>query len=158
MLIPIIVSTGFILAVDILCITKPNSGRILLGIFFLIMSLGVNGYITFSNPQAYVEYASQALVPFYRDVALAIVKMNPTLFGWCLILFETAMGFLLLHKHASVKIGLIGTAGFLIAIAPLSFMQLPWLGLIIGQISLFAKEFDTTFFETILIRLRPKQV
>jgi hypothetical protein len=57
------------------------------------------------------------------------------------------MGLLLLHKGISVKIGLIGMIVFLIGIAPLSFVQIPWLGLIIGFAYLLTKEIDSTFLE-----------
>ena len=139
-----------------LCLIKPNAGRIFLGLFFIIMAIGVNGSFTFSNPQAYVEYASGALIPVYRDIALTIVDLNPVLFGLLLMAFEIAMGLLLLHKRNSVRIGLIGTIVFLIGIAPLSFVQLPWLGLIIGETYLLTKEFDTTFLEMIRSKLRPR--
>ena len=49
MLVPILVSSIFVLAVVILCLRKPNAGRIFLGIFFLIMAIGVNGAFTFFN-------------------------------------------------------------------------------------------------------------
>jgi hypothetical protein len=153
MLIPIIVGSVFVLAVVILCLTKPNAGRIFLGILFLVMAIGVNGSFTFSNPQAYVEYASGALIPLYRDIALAVVKLNPVVFGLLLIIYEIAMGLLLLHKEKSVRIGLIGTIIFLVGIAPLSFLQIPWLGLIIGEVYLLKKQFSTTFMETILTKL-----
>ncbi|MCP4164875.1 MAG: hypothetical protein GY759_03145, partial [Chloroflexi bacterium] len=81
MLIPIIVSSVFVLAVIILCLAKPNAGRIFLGLFFLAMATGVNGSFTFTNPQAYVDYASQALIPFYQEIALTVVELNPALFG-----------------------------------------------------------------------------
>lgn len=157
MLIPILVSSLFILTVVILCLTKPNAGRIFLGIFFLIMTIGVNGSFTFANPQAYLDYASEALIPLYRDVTLAVVELNPVLFGLALMAFEIAVGLLLLHKGRSVKIGLIGTMVFLIGIAPLSYVQIPWLGLIIGEAYLVTKEFDTTFLETIQSKLRSQQ-
>lgn len=157
MLIPILVSSLFILTVVILCLTKPNAGRIFLGIFFLIMAIGVNGSFTFANPQAYLDYASEALIPLYRDVTLAVVELNPVLFGLALMAFEIAVGLLLLHKGRSVKIGLIGTMVFLIGIAPLSYVQIPWLGLIIGEAYLVTKEFDTTFLETIQSKLRSQQ-
>ena len=54
MLTPILVSSIFVLAVVVLCFAKPNAGRIFLGIFFLVMALGVNGSFTFGNPQAYI--------------------------------------------------------------------------------------------------------
>jgi hypothetical protein len=157
MLIPILVSFVFVLAVVILCLTKPNAGRIFLGLFFLVMALGVNGSFTFSNPQAYVEYASGALIPLYRDIALAVVKLNPVVFGLLVIIYEIAMGLLLLHKEKSVRIGLIGTIVFLVGIAPLSYLQIPWLGLIIGEGFLLTKEFNTTFIEIILSKLGKRQ-
>jgi len=158
MLTPIIVSSIFILAVVILCLTKPNAGRIFLGIFFLVMAVGVNGSFTFTNPQAYVDYADGALIPLYRDIALTVVEVNPFLFGLLLMAFEIAMGLLLLHKNKSVKIGLIGTMAFLIGISPLSLLQIPWLGLIIGEAYLITKEFDSTFLETVQSKLRPRKV
>jgi len=42
MVIPIIVSTIFVLAVVVLCLAKPNAGQIFLGLFFLVMAIGVN--------------------------------------------------------------------------------------------------------------------
>jgi hypothetical protein len=149
MLVPMIVSSVFVLGVVILCLMKPNAGRIFLGFLFLVMAIGVNGSFTFSNPQAYVDYASEALVPFYRDIALAVVKLNPMVFGMLLMVFEIVMGLLLLHKRNSVKVGLVGTMAFLIGIAPLSLLQIPWVGLIIGQAYLLTKEFDSTFIEII---------
>jgi len=139
MLIPIIVSSVFVLAVMILCLIKPNVGRIFLGLFFLVMAIGVNGSFTFTNPQAYVEYASGALIPLYRDIALTIVEFNPMLFGLLLMAFEIVMGLLILYKQKSVRIGLIGTIVFLIGMAPLSFIQIPWLGQIIVRRNSFTE-------------------
>ena len=47
---------------------------------------------------------------------------------------------LLLHKGASIMVGLIGTMVFLVVIAPLSVVHLPWLGLIVGQAYLLSKK------------------
>jgi len=157
MLIPMIVSSVFVLFVIALCLMKPNAGRIFLGLFFLLMALGVNSSFTFANPQAYLDYAKGALIPSYRDLAMSIVSLSPVLFGLLLMSFEITMGLLLLHKQKSVKIGLIGTIFFLIGIAPLSTVQIPWLGLIIGEVYLLTKEFDTTFLEFLQSKLRPQQ-
>jgi len=157
MLIPFIVSSVFVLAVIILCFIKPNAGRIFLGLFFLVMAIGVNGSFTFTNPQAYVEYASGALITIYRDLALTIVQLNPMLFGLLLMVFEIVMGLLILYKQKSVRIGLIGTMVFLIGIAPLGLIQFPWLGLIIGEAYLLTKDFDTTILDIIKSKLFPKQ-
>jgi hypothetical protein len=154
MLVPILISSVFVLAVVILCLSKPNAGRIFLGFFFLLMALGVNGAFTFGNPQAYVNYAGGALIPFYRQIALQVVSINPFVFGLLLMVFEIVMGLLLLHKHKSVKVGLVGTMLFLIGIAPLSVLQIPWLGLLIGQGYLLTKDFEQTFIELVRSRLR----
>ena len=157
MLIPIVVSSVFILGATILCLIKPNAGRIFLGLFFFVMAIGVNGSFTFTNPQAYVEYAKGALIPLYQELALSIVTLNPMLFGLLLMSFEIVMGLLILHKQKSVRIGLIGTIVFLIGIAPLSFIQIPWLGLIIAEAYLLTKEFDSTFLDIVKSKLHPQQ-
>ena len=153
MLIPIVVSSVFVVAVVILCLIKPNAGRIFLGLFFLAMALGVNGFFTFTNPRGYVDYAGDALIPFYRDLAVTVTELSPVGFGLLLMAFEITMGLLLLHKHRSVRYGLIGTMVFLIGIAPLGFIQFPWLGLLIGQAYLLTKDFETSFLEILQTRL-----
>jgi len=152
-LVPVVVSSVFVVAVVILCLIKPNAGRIVLGLFFLAMALGVNGFFTFTNPQGYVDYAGGAMIPLYRDLSLTIIELSPVGFGLLLMGFEITMGLLLLHKHRSVKFGLIGTMVFLVGIAPLSFIQFPWLGLLIGQAYLLTKEFEISFLETLQNRL-----
>ena len=147
MLIPILVSSIFVLAVVILCLRKPNAGRIFLGIFFLIMAVGVNGAFTFF---------SGALIPLYRDIALAVVELNPVVFGLLVIIYEIVMGLLLLHKGKSVRIGLIGTMLFLVGISPLSYLQIPWLGLIIGEVYLLTQDFNTSFMEIVRSKLGKK--
>lgn len=150
MLTPILVSSIFVLAVVVLCFAKPNAGRIFLGLFFLAMALGVNGSFTFGNPQAYVDYANGALIPFYRTITVSAISISPFLFGLLLMAFEITMGLLLLHKHKSVKIGLLGTMLFLAGMAPLDWVQLPWLGLIVAEAFLFKFDFDRSFIEMIL--------
>lgn len=153
MLIPILISSVFILLVIILCFAKPDAGRIFLGLFFLAMAIGVNGFFTFVNPQAYTEYANGALIPIYREIALYVVTLNPFIFGLLLMVYEILMGLLLLQKNSMVKIGLLGTISFLIAIAPLSFLQIPWLCLVIGEAYLLKKEFHSSFLQIILSKL-----
>ena len=147
---PMLVSIIFVLAVVVLCFAKPNTGRIFLGLFFLAMALGVNGSFTFGNPQAYIDYAESALIPFYRNLVVPVVSLSPFLFGLLLIAFEITMSALLLHKHKSVKIGLLGTILFLLGMAPLDWLQLPWLGLIVAKAYLFRFDFDRSFIEMVL--------
>lgn len=153
MVTPIILSSAFVLALIILCLAKPNSGRIVLGLFFFVMAIGVNGSFTFRDPQAYAQYADGALFPWYRGLALSVVRVNAVLFGLTLMSFEIAMGLLLLHRRSSVRIGLIGTTALLVGIAPLSYVQLPWLGLMIAEAYLFTKEFDSSLVDIVKARL-----
>lgn len=151
---PMIISSLFVLAVVVLCLLKPNAGRIFLGLFFLAMALGVNGSFTFGNPQAYLDYANGTLIPFYRLLAIRVVTISPVIFGILLMVFEISMGFLLLHKKQAVRVGLIGTMIFIIGIAPMSWMQIPWLGLLVGQGFLLTKDFDQSVLEKILFRMK----
>lgn len=146
---PMLVSCVFVLAVVAFCFIKPNAARIFLGFFYLAMALGVNGSFTFGNPQQYVVYAESALIPLYRDIFVAIISISPFLFGLLLMVFEISMGALLLHKGKFVKLGLLGTMLFLAGMAPLDWLQLPWLGLIVGEIYLFRQDFDRSFLEMI---------
>lgn len=154
MLAPMIISSIFILAIVILCFARPNAGRIVLGIFFLVMAFGVNGSFTFGNPQAYLDYAKGAMIPLYRDLALSVISISPVAFGILLMTFEITMGLLILHKQKSVKIGLAGTMLFLAGMAPLSWLQLPWLGLIVAEIYLFRLEFDRSLFEILSLKFK----
>jgi hypothetical protein len=147
MLGPLLVSSVFVLVVVVLCLVNPRIGRVFMGIFFLAMALGVNGSFTFSNPKAYVDYAEGALIPFYRDLAVSVVSISPVIFGLLLMTFEITVGLLILYKQKFVKIGLVGTILFLIGIAPLSWLQIPWLGLIVGNVYLLTREFDVTFWD-----------
>lgn len=79
------------------------------------------------------------------------------LFRLLLMSFEIVMGLLILHRQRSVRIGLIGTIIFLIGIAPLSFLQVPWLGLIIGEAYLLTEEFDSSFLDIVKSKLRLQQ-
>lgn len=51
---PIMTGLVFALAMLALSLKKPNTGRIVLGLFFLTMAIGVNGTITLCSPQLYV--------------------------------------------------------------------------------------------------------
>ncbi len=154
MLVPMLVSSAFVLAVVILCFARPNAGRIFLGFFYLAMALGVNGSFTFGNPQAYLDYANEALIPFYGKVFIFVLNLvSPLVFGLLLMVFEITMALLLLYKQKFVKAGLVGTMLFLIAMIPLSWLQVPWLGLVIAKFHLLKQEFDKPFLA--LLRLRP---
>jgi len=142
-------SIGFILLVIILCITKPNAGRIFLGIFYLIMAIGINIVNAFSNPQTTVQMGEASLFAFYRTLFTEVVSRAPVFFILLIALFEIAMGLLILNKNEKVKLGLIGTSIFLILITPLGYIQLPWLGIALIQMFLLRKDFDKSFVDIV---------
>lgn len=145
----IIWSIGFILMVVVLCIVKPNMGRIFLGIFYLVMAIGVNVVNAFTNPQATVQMGEASLLGFYRILFSEIVAKAPAIFILVIAFYQVAMALLILNKHRNVKLGLIGTTLFLILITPFGYIQFPWLGLAAIQLYLLRKDFDQTFIETI---------
>ena len=145
----IIWSIGFVLVVMILCYVKPNIGRIFLGFFYLIMALGVNTVLAFTNPQSIVQMGEGSLIEFYRIFFSNVVSLAPIPFILFVAIFEMTMGLLILNKHQKVKLGLIGTTIFLCLITPFGFIQLPWLGIALIQLYLMWKDFDKTFFEII---------
>jgi len=145
----IIWSIGFVLFVVILCIAKPNIGRFFLGIFYLIMAIGINIVNAITNPQSTVQMGEASLLKFYRIIFSDIVSKAPVFFILVIAFFQITMGLLILNKHKNVKLGLIGTSVFLILIAPFGYIQIPWLGIVAIQLYLLKKDFDKTFFETI---------
>lgn len=155
----IIWSIVFVLIVMALCIAKPNIGRIFLGIFYLIMAIGINIVNAFTNPESTVQMGEASLIGFYRDFFTEVVSKAPVPFILFIALFEITMGLLILNKHKKVKLGLIGTTLFLVMITPFGYIQIPWLGIALVQLYLLTKDFDKTFIEIIasVIRKSKKQ-
>jgi len=145
----IIWSIGFVLIVILLCILKPNIGRIFLGIFYLIMAIGINLVNAITNPLSTVQMGEASLLKFYRIIFSEVVSRAPEFFIIVIALFEIIMGLLILNKHKKVKLGLIGTSIFLILITPFGYIQIPWLGIAAIQLYLLRKDFDKTFIEII---------
>jgi hypothetical protein len=116
------------------------------------MAIGVNGFFLLTYPQGYEEYLSGALLPLYQELTARTVALYPVFYGLLLFVFEVAMGLLILSKRIYVKIGLLGTTIFLMALAPVSTLQWPWLGLAAAQIYLLTKEFDRSLAEMLRSR------
>ena len=148
----IIWSIGFVLVVILLCVLKPNAGRIFLGFFYLIMAVGVNVINAFTNPQSTVKMGTESLIPIYRTFFSDIVSIAPSLFILIVALFQISIALMILNKHIKVKFGLLAATIFLILITPFGLIQVPWLGIAAIQIYLFQKDFDRTFFEMVFRR------
>ncbi len=145
----IIWSIGFVLIVIFLCIVKPNIGRIFLGIFYLIMAIGINMVNAITNPQSTVQMGEASLLDFYKTIFSEIVAKAPVFFILLIALFQIIMALLILNKHKNVKLGLIGTSIFLLLITPFGYIQIPWLGIAAIQLYLLRKDFDKTLIEII---------
>jgi hypothetical protein len=145
----IIWSIVFVLLVIVLCMVKPNIGRIFLGIFYLIMAIGINLVNAFTDPQSTVQMGKDSLLEIYRTFFSDIVSLAPVPFILVVALFEISMGLLILSKHRKVKLGLLGTSLFLFMITPFGYIQLPWLGIALVQLFLIRKDFDRTLIEII---------
>jgi hypothetical protein len=150
----VIVGIIFAVAVIVLCILKPNAGRIFLGFFYIVMAIGVNLILGITNPQSYIQMGMESPVTFYRELFSNIVAPNPMLFVLLVAAFQIVMGLLILYKQMYVKAGLIGTILFILAITPFGVHQLPWLGLPLAQIYLLTKRFDKTFLEMLRTKHR----
>src|SRR5215210_7755643 len=98
----------------LLCLVRPGAGRIFLGIFFLVMAIGVNVALG----------TDAALIPLYRWFFENVVALVPPLFGLLAAAYEITIALMMLSKGRYVKWGLIGGIVFLIAITPLGIWTL----------------------------------
>lgn len=109
----------------ILCVLRPNAGRIFLRLFFLVMPIGVNVVLVFVAPDQFVALGTNdAIVPLYRWFFENVAALAPPLFGLLAAAYEVAIALLMLSKGRYAKWGLIGGIVFLIGITPLGVWTL----------------------------------
>jgi len=147
----------FCLLVLLLCLVRPYAGRIFVGIFFLIMAVGVNVVLVLIAPDQFVALGTDApVVSLYRWFFENIVALVPPLFGLLAAGYEITIALMMLSKGRYVKWGLIGGIVFLIAITPLGVWTLgnPIMALALAY--LLTKEYDRTFLEMLHLRTRPR--
>ena len=147
----------FCLLVLLLCLVRPYAGRIFVGIFFLIMAVGVNVVLVLVAPDQFVALGTDApVVSLYRWFFENVVALVPPRFGLLAAGYEITIALMMLSKGRYVKWGLIGGIVFLIAITPLGIWTLgnPIMALALGY--LLTKEYDRTFLEMLHLRTRPR--
>ncbi len=154
---PLVFTGIFYLAVSALCVAKPHAGRLFVGVFFWVMALGVHGYFIVANPQSYTDFAHDAYLGFYRDLASPIVEFSPRGFGVVCLIFELAVGALILGKHRYVKAGLIAGILFLIGITPLKYTQVNPV-LAVGMAYLLTKDFNESMLDLLKGRLGHQRI
>ncbi len=142
----LIPSAVFMLAVLVLCLVRPNAGRIFLGIFFLVMAIGVNVVLVMIAPDQFVALGTnEPLVPLYHWFFENVVALAPPFFGLLAAAYEVIIAVMMLSKGKYAKWGLIGGIVFLIGITPLGVWTLanPILALALGL--LLRREYDRSF-------------
>jgi hypothetical protein len=150
MLIPYLVILGFSLILLILDIFKPQAARIILGIFFLVMALGVNLPLALTNPSIYVTAGSDALLPIYKWFFTAVIAWKPLLFVFPLILFEITVGILILSKGLWTRLGLSAGAFFSFAITPIGMMTLTNPAISLAMLLLLRTDFEKSVPEMVI--------
>jgi hypothetical protein len=78
----LIASVVFSLLGLLLCLVRPDAGRIFLGIFFLVMAIGVNMVLVLISPNLFVALGTNdAIIPLYQWFFENVVAIAPPLFG-----------------------------------------------------------------------------
>jgi hypothetical protein len=143
----------FSLLVLLLCLVRPGAGRIFMGIFFLVMAIGVNVVLVLVAPNLFVALGTNdAIIPLYRWFFENVVALAPPLFGLLAAAYEITIALMMLSKDKYVKWGLIGGIVFLIGITPLGVWTLanPILALTLAY--LLAREYDRSLLEMLHLR------
>jgi hypothetical protein len=143
----------FSLLVLLLCLVRPGAGRIFMGIFFLVMAIGVNVVLVLVAPNLFVALGTNdAIIPLYRWFFENVVALAPPLFGLLAAVYEITIALMMLSKDRYVKWGLIGGIVFLIRITPLGVWTLanPILALTLAY--LLTREYDKSLLEMLHLR------
>lgn len=143
----------FSLLVLLLCLVRPGAGRIFMGIFFLVMAIGVNVVLVLVAPNLFVALGTNdAIIPLYGWFFENVVALAPPLFGLLAAAYEITIALMMLSKDKYVKWGLIGGLVFLIGITPLGVRTLanPILALTLAY--LLTREYDRSLLEMLHLR------
>jgi hypothetical protein len=152
----LIVSAVFSLLVLVLCLVRPNAGRIFLGIFFLVMAIGVNVVLVFVAPDQFVALGTvEPLVSLYQWFFENVIALAPPLFGLLAAAYEVTIALMMLSKGRYAKWGLIGGIVFLVGITPLGVWTLANPIMALALALLLRREYDRTFVEMLHLKGRP---
>ena len=121
---PFTVTITFSLGLAALAYFRPRAGQFVAGIFFLVMALGVNVSVLFSNPTLFAVAGANALLPLYRWFFSEVLARYPLPFVTALIFFETTLGILILSRGRAVRLGLIAASLFCLFLTPVGIEEL----------------------------------
>lgn len=146
---PYTVFAAFALFLIIFAIWKPQVSRIVLGIFFLIMALGVNLPFVLTDPTIFVEAGRNALLPIYKWFFTVVLAWNPVVFAIPLMLIEITIGGLILCKGKYVRYGMIAAVIFCLLLTPVGKEELTSPLVAIAPAIMIRKQFDSTLWDMI---------
>lgn len=121
---PFTVTILLALAWSALVYFRPKIGRVVCGIFFLLMGLGVNLTVLLSDPTLYAQAGANAYLPLYRWFFSAVLGSVPVPFVIALILFETCIGLLILSRGRGIALGVAGAVLFCLLLVPVGVEEL----------------------------------
>jgi hypothetical protein len=118
-----IVWAAFCLVVLGLTLWRPGAGRRALGIFFIIMAVGVNVVFVLAAPEGFVDLGTSApLLSPWGWVFEHVVARAPAAFSLLVASYEVTIGLMMMKGRQWGSLGLVGGIVFLLVIAPLG----PW--------------------------------
>ncbi len=143
---PFTVVIAFAIILASLAYFRPKIGRKVVGIFFLIMALGVNVPILLTDPALFAATGAKAFLPIYRWFFTKILGSIPVPFVIALILFEASVGLMILSKGRAVKLGLIAASLFCLFLTPVGMEEITAPLLIVSFVILMRHEFPEPAF------------
>jgi hypothetical protein len=143
---PIISGFLFSTIILLLSVYKPNICRVSLGLFFIVLALGVHIPLFISQPFFVYESGMGAWIPFFRMLTETIIGLNPRLFGVFLIILEVLIGLLLMAKGVWAKIGIISSSILILMSVPLDYSQIAWAVSLVGILFLMRLKYTLDVF------------
>jgi hypothetical protein len=133
-----------------------QTARLLGGLYFLAMALGVNLFSTLrEGASAYTGMADLAMLRPYKWLLRDVIPPVAMPFTLLLIAFELAVGLLILGTGRAVKLGLLAAIVFQLTIIPgLGAYGLVNLPVAAIQAWLLRKNFDRSALDLVRDRLR----
>ena len=101
-------------------------GRVALGVLMILFGAVVNAIYLALGSDYYVHFADASPFPFVRDTWQSLVLPNQGLFITLLILFEAAVGVLILSGGRRTQVGLIALIGFHLGQLAFGGVLWPW--------------------------------
>lgn len=139
-------------------VMRPHATRIVVGLFFIVMALGVNLVLVVSAPEQFVLLGVDSSLPLYRHLFRDVVTQNPIVLGLCGVVYETIVGLAILGKRRSVKWGLVGGMIFLLVITPLNLATYPNPLFAAALATLLRHRYDRSFVEIVRNAIRRRRM